>query len=370
MSIVDFFKQRRIDILGSQASLTAHTAFALDQNGTHELSLSAVKSCLANFPGTRRYYTNDQVFYSDSGDTFRAICRRGCAEIPSFGCARISPTPLDGPLVFSRCRDRRDRLKLTVDGHRVRTIKSYQIANDLFVLRYLPECFRKLFHRESKVSTVSSARSIQYLEESIKTLELIHVNEFVEDVTREILLFKNSNKNSFYDPRSHGAIFLRYNQLDDKFSYVEDIVHQCGHAQVSLFLMKTELTRNVPLGIPVKRLGFDQGDYRSLLVAFHGMATEALISDVMFRAFDVSHPSTSLQVLGRLAFSTRKLASDLFHFNSIIDVFDANARELIASCLMTYRNIMGEHRDRIAKVNLNGQSYSFSRTIFFAKNKQ
>jgi len=361
-TIVDFFDGRRAEILSSQRSLAAQ-----DPRQERNCPANSFDSLLCNFPHMRTYYTQPQICARCRSARFDSISVNGRIELPGFGYVRLKPPPPDGIVPLSRTSGGNIRAIGPDDSRRCRVHKSQSI-DGIEILNFFPLCYSCVFEGRRDIRCVSSNRALGHIRKALEYLAMGNWRNLVADVVSVILLFSGIERNSFYDPRSHGAIFLRYSRFNDPFSYFEDLVHQSGHAQFSLLLQNVELFQGIAIETPLNELHFEADDRRSLFVAIHGLVTEALICDAMFRLSRISADFRRPEVLGRLAFAIRKLGADLRSFSTLVNVFSDDGKMLFASCLATYKDVIFEYRAEFEKIRLNRQKYVFSEFVFRREN--
>lgn len=249
-------------------------------------------------------------------------------------------------------------------------LRVHAIHPQMEIVNHVPAAFRTLFGRDDLVVHVSnSSKQRSQLSQAIAALEKAGVLKLVTDVTSSILLFHGNRKNSFYHPRVHGAIFIKFSRSHDEFHLMEEIIHQAGHAAFATLMLEPTRFLRVPPQQCIKHLTSEREDDRSVLVALHGLITEALVTETLQRIYSKATSRVERhQLVGRLAFATSKLAADLRAFIECAGILGAEGLVLLKAMANTYDNVWRRHGAVLRRVNLSGQPYVFSRNRYLATN--
>ena len=315
----------------------------------------------------RRHYTLAQALLPDlTPDFVEAKCKDGVVELPSVGHLRLNSSARRGPVVVRL----KPKCEVVTPGVKARFFPNTTLQPHLEVLNYLPLAFRLLFwHGDRAVTVSTSSKARSQLLRATKALEQTGVLQIITDVTASICLFRGSTKNSFYDTRAHGAIFVRLSPSHDEFHLIEEIVHQAGHAAFALLLLEPARFLRVPMQLPFRHLTLEPDDDRTVLVALHGLVTEALVVETLRRVYSQTIAEVDRhQVGGRLAFATRKLALDLAAFVGCAEILGPEGLILLKAMANTCQRVLRRHGAMVQRVNLAGQRYVFSRNRYLAAN--
>jgi hypothetical protein len=188
--------------------------------------------------------------------------------------------------------------------------------------------------------------------------------------TKEIVLFRNPQRNSFATEASCGTCFI--NVLDEEASsvfFIEDLVHQCGHLILSAVAFEPHEFLAVSPDLPLKELTSSESEHRTILSAFHGLFTEAMIAKSLdlclergvFQGFEV------VECLGRLTFIMRKMRHDLMNMN-IKEIYTTKGANFFGWLVETFIEIQGRRAREVQSLNLGEQSYTFSTREFLRAN--
>jgi hypothetical protein len=202
-------------------------------------------------------------------------------------------------------------------------------------------------------------------------LERLSFIDLLTDVTDSILLFGNSSKNSFYDTRAHGTVFIRLTRACDEFHLVEEFVHQAGHAIFSVLMSQPNRYSHNSERAPIYSLSEGKRNMRPFGVALHGLVTEALISETFFEMHStLSLPTAEqYQTLGRLAFATRKMMADLHVLAKYADQLTREGLILLRAIGFTCSKIFDTLSSSIEQIDLAKQRYVFSPKRFLSANQ-
>jgi hypothetical protein len=239
----------------------------------------------------------------------------------------------------------------------------------LSVLRHVPAAFRLLYReRERRVSAASGPKERAQLARALRLLELARARGFIEDTTSFVLLFRGSHKNSFYDPRAHGTVFVRVSSAQGELHLVEELVHQAGHAALEALRRERGLLRVKP-ETPFDDISSERTETRSTLVAFHALVTQGLIVETLSRLVRNRQCGAALpELVGRLAFATTKLGADLRVFVQQAELLRTEGLFALRSVTVTYGATLERYDRLLSAVSLRNQPYVFCPSRFAAEN--
>jgi hypothetical protein len=270
-----------------------------------------------------------------------------------------------------RCRGpkgagRRPDPFLFLGSDRPVTRREHQVvANHFAVPRSIPAELRPFFGQAKDVRSATSD-GIARLDAALGMARDVGALVWIRQVVRLVVLFRGGKLNSFYNPSAHGAVFIRLNRHCDDLHVFEELIHQACHAFFSILLCREPpLIRNQHTSLTA---AFDDGRHkRNVLVALHGLVTEAVISDALFRLGTLRR-AVQPAVIGRLAFCLAKFGSDL---NAAM-----RAKRLLTNRGMLWLSAMARSYDSMVKnlgpellrVDLTGQPYVFDPELFRRRN--
>jgi len=239
------------------------------------------------------------------------------------------------------------------------------IADHFAVPRSIPAELRPFFGQAKDVRSATSD-GIARLDAALGMAKDVGALVWIRQVVRLVVLFRGGKLNSFYNPSAHGAVFIRLNRHCDDLHVFEELIHQGCHAFFSILLCREPpLIRNQHTSLTAP---FDGGRHkRNVFVALHGLVTEAVISDALYRLGTLRR-AVQPALVGRLAFCLAKFGADL---NAAI-----RARRLLTDRGMLWLSTMAASYDRMMKhlgpqlsrVDLTGQPYVFDPELFRRKN--
>lgn len=369
LDVVGYFVARQQRLVGGQRRLVAQSlqAAAPRQPSTRHQRSSALLYTFVADARVRNDYSLEQALLPISkADRITAKCRQGIVELPSIGHLRLyGDAKPDSVLV-----DLEPRCRIRSPSVRARFFPSTKTRAGVELINHVPLAFRQLFWGgDARVTVSSPSRLRACLESTIARLAQVGVLELVTRVTNSVLFFRGGAKNSFYDSRAHGALFVRFGSSHDELHLLEEIVHQAGHAALTILLLETNSLLRAGKHQRTQRLSSATSDTRSVLVAFHGLVTEALVAETLGRTYGIATSrSERHQLVGRLAFATRKLAGDLRLFADRAKLLGAEGRLLLGAITNTCRKVVLRYGDVLERVTLTGQPYVFSRARYLAAN--
>lgn len=251
-------------------------------------------------------------------------------------------------------------------------VPPFLISGKIEVFERIPAAYRSIFWKtESKADVPRTRQNRVFLLRAAALLERLSITDLLADVTDSILLFNNSSKNSFYDTRAHGTVFIRFTKAYDEFHLIEEFVHQASHAIFSVLMARPNRYSQMSERAPIYSLNEGKRNSRPFGVALHGLVTEALIAETLFEM----HSNLSLrnadqnQTLGRLAFATRKMVADLHLLAGFADQLTREGLILLRAIGFTCSKILDQLGASMEQINLANQRYVFSLNRFLSTNQ-
>ena len=302
---------------------------------------------------------NQWVVDVRSAPRYRAQVEDGLVEIPFLGQFHVTSRT---KRVMVDLSDRRR----PVCSDRSATLHPYQlVAHHFAVPRFIPSAFRPFFGHRKGVRS-ASPDGIARLQAALGMARWVGALTWIRQVVRLVVLFRGGALNSFYNPRAHGAVFIRLNRACDNYHVFEEIIHQAGHAFFAILLCREpHLIRNQNGALAA---AFDSSDDdRNVLVAFHGLVTEALIADALFR-LRASPGVAEHAVLGRLAFCLAKFGSDLNAAMRAKRLLTKRGVLWLSALARSYASIVRALGPQLLRVDLADQPYVFDPQLFRRKN--
>jgi hypothetical protein len=238
------------------------------------------------------------------------------------------------------------------------------VARHFVVPRRIPLEFRPFFGQAKGLRSASSD-GLARLKAALGMARAAGALAWIRQVVRVVVLFRGGALNSFYNPRAHGAVFIRLNRHGDDLHVLEELVHQAGHAFFAILLCREPpLIRNQRSSLTEV---FDKADdERNVLVAFHGLVTEAVISDTLFRLAASRGPVEST-VLGRLAFCLAKFGSDLNAAMRGKRLLTKRGVLWLSAMARSYESTVRALGPELLRVDLTDQPYVFDPQLFRRK---
>ncbi|MEJ1969318.1 MAG: hypothetical protein WDN03_11905 [Rhizomicrobium sp.] len=178
--------------------------------------------------------------------------------------------------------------------------------------------------------------------------------------------------NSFVDEACYGTCFL--NVLEDEpssVSFVEDIVHQAGHLVLSAAAVQPGRLLAVDPASGLREITLQPTEHRTVLAALHGFFTEVMIAqalDACLREGTHGGPD-AFECSGRLAFTLHKLLRDSRVLN-VRRLFTPEGARFFAWLTNIFVDIFARREDSVRSLDMSGQTYNFSRRIFFERNRR
>lgn len=239
------------------------------------------------------------------------------------------------------------------------------VASQFAVPLLVPPELRPFLGRSKAVRSAASD-GIARLDAALGMAKDIGALRWIRQVVRLVVLFRGGKRNSFYNPSAHGAVFIRLDRHCDDLHVFEELVHQSCHAFFSILLCREPpLVRDQHSTLSA---AFDvDGHDRNVLVALHGLVTEAVISDALFR-LAASRPNLQSAVIGRLAFCLAKFGADLNAALRAKRLLTNRGMRWLCTMACTYDQIVKALAPELLRVDLTGQPYVFDPELFRRRN--
>jgi len=244
--------------------------------------------------------------------------------------------------------------------------REHQVVGGQFAVpRFIPVQLRPLLGRTKDVRS-AAPDGIARLDAALRMAKEVGALAWIRQVVRLVVLFRGGKLNSFYHPRAHGAVFIRLNRNADDLHVFEELVHQAGHAFFSILLCREPpLIRNQQSALTA---AFEGGRHkRIMLVALHGLVTEAVIADALFR-LGTTRPGAQPAVIGRLAFCLAKFGADLNAAMRAKRLLTKRGMHWLAAMARSYEEIVKNLGPDLLRIDLTGQPYVFDPELFRRRN--
>jgi hypothetical protein len=240
------------------------------------------------------------------------------------------------------------------------------VERQISVPHSIPPAFRPIFYGDRQVRS-SSADGIASLRKAARHAKGIQAFEWIRQVVRLVVLFRGGRLNSLYHPHAHGAIFIRIERESDGFHVFEELIHQAGHAFFAILLCAdSNLVHSRPEALEAA-VDLSDGD-RNFLVALHGVITEALTAEALFRVWRLSSDIEKSVIFGRLAFCLSKLGSDLNLLIEFRSLLKRDGLRLLTLMANSYASIVDVLHADLSRADLAGQPYIYDPILFWNKN--
>jgi len=295
-----------------------------------------------------------------SARRYPASVEQGLIEIPLIGQFHVTSRTKRVIVDLSdrrrpACSDRSSTL------HRYRSV-----ADHFGVPRFIPSAFRPFFGHANGVRSASRDGCVR-LESALRMARAVGALPWIRQVVRLVVLFRGGTLNSFYHPRAHGAVFIRLNRACDDYHVFEEIIHQAGHAFFAILLCREPRLLRNQNGAPQAVLD-SSDDNRNMLVALHGLVTEALIADALFK-LRTSPGVAEHELLGRLAFCLAKFGSDLNAVMRAKRLLTKRGVLWLSALARSYVSIVRGLGPQLLRVDLADQPYVFDPQLFRRRNR-
>jgi hypothetical protein len=214
-----------------------------------------------------------------------------------------------------------------------------------------------------------STRQLERLDRAIAVLRvhLPHYFNYLLATVKRLVVF-TGEPYSFATIRAHGVGFIRANEACSSVSYLEDIVHQCGHVIFNSMSLDRGEYLAIDPGTPLREIaGTD--DEGSLYGAFHGLFTQTQINEC-FRAClqaEVFSGQEKHELCGRLADDMKRFASALALMGRR-ELYTDLGWWLFNRYRSAFQGVFTEHRELIAALDTSNQPYIFDYAKFLERN--
>jgi hypothetical protein len=119
--------------------------------------------------------------------------------------------------------------------------------------------------------------------------------------TRRIVLFNNSKIRNFAVRDMHGMAFINGNSDDTVIYFLEEVIHQCSHNFFNAVTANLSDHFRIDAETPLKKYSHDEGEFRSIYSAHHGLYTVATRMACFDNCIDGLDGAELLEVVGRFA---------------------------------------------------------------------
>ena len=163
--------------------------------------------------------------------------------------------------------------------------------------------------------------------------------------------------------------FLNTREDDAEAFFVEDLAHQCGHIVFNAVTCNPAEYLAVNPDTPLKNYLHRDSESRTVLQAFHGIFTEAVMLACLDRchAQGVFEGKQARELIGRMAFILRRFGSDLGNLNHP-GLFTPLGEWVHVQLVSLFKKYFDAHWTRVRNVDLSNQPYAFSYRRFAEKN--
>jgi len=362
--ILDYF-ERQVPIVARQQSrlqsaIASHLGLSSGLRGSGERP-DPFLFLLVNSQPLPEREARDQYLAASVGITeYRSRPIGGIVEVPHFGQFHVRNR---AQFVKIGLADRRNP---TCSDSLAELHRYHLVERQIAVPQFIPPAFRPIFYGDRRVHS-ASVDGIVSLRKAARHTKIIRAFGWIRQVVRLVVLFRGGRLNSLYHPHAHGAVFIRLEQESDTYHVFEELIHQAGHAFFAILLCAaSNFVRDQPKTLET---AFDVSDSsRNLLVALHGVVTEALIAEALYRVWRLSSDTERRVVFGRLAFCLSKLGADLNQFIEIKGLLRQRGLRLLAIMANSYTSIVGALGSDLSRADLTDQPYIYDPMIFRDKN--
>ena len=364
IGLLDYFAQKAPAIAAEQLKLEVairkRLNLARGRKGSGRVPDPFLFHLVHQQPRPSREAWNQWVVDATSAPGYSAQVENGLIEMPFLGQFHVTSRTKRALVDLS---DRRG----PVCSDRSATLHPYQwVAHHFAVPRFIPSAFRPFFGGRQGVRS-ASPDGVARLQAALQMARQVGALTWIRQVVRLVVLFRGGALNSFYNPRAHGAIFIRINRACDEYHVFEEIIHQAGHAFFAILLCREpHLIRNQNCTLTAAFDGSEDG--RNVLVALHGLVTEALIAEALFR-LRASPGVAEQDLLGRLAFCLAKFGSDLNAATRAKRLLTKRGLLWLSTMARSYASTVRELGPRLSRLDLSGQPYLFDQHVFIRKNR-
>jgi HEXXH motif-containing protein len=188
-------------------------------------------------------------------------------------------------------------------------------------------------------------------------------------VTRQVVLYRADQPNSFASLSLHGAAFLNVPADCEEVFFADDLAHQCGHMMFNALTQEKDRFLARSATTPLREICEDQHDPRTLYSAFHGLFTYSTILWIL-QSYETGGHSSDRQrhdALGRIGFNLNKFALDLESL-AAPGLFTDDGRAIYELFAAVYDAIFGAYGRTVRELDLSDQPYVFDYARFAARN--
>jgi len=217
----------------------------------------------------------------------------------------------------------------------------------------------------------STRRHIPHLNTAFRILktQYPHYYEDILAVTKKIVVFEGKNVNSFATLSAHGIAFLSSNRTDDEVFFIEDLAHQCGHVIFSALTSEKKAYFRADPDTPLKFLSKNPRETRTVYVTFHGLFTEAAMSEALDICYenDMFSGKQKHELAGRIAFILTRFSHDLANL-AHSELFSEKGILLFNDFRQVFLELSQKRQDLLRKCDTSNQPYNFSYEKFVELN--
>lgn len=130
---------------------------------------------------------------------------------------------------------------------------------------------------------------------------------------RRIHFYRSDAPNSFATLSVHGTAFLNVSPNPTEIFFLDDFAHQGGHVVFNAATLDHGRYLRRDAATPLREIGADDADTRTLYAGFHGLFTYSMIVTVLSRCLNDGDFDAAArhEIRGRIAFYLLKFRTDL-----------------------------------------------------------
>ena len=195
------------------------------------------------------------------------------------------------------------------------------------------------------------------------------LHDLLGSCIREVVAFQDQTLNSFAIEIVPGTIFSSLPRKPTVPFFIEDIMHQGGHAILDAALFPIQDDLSFERQTLISSYNANPSDERTVYTLLHAIFTELLISEALLRSieFDYLNAEDQLEAKGRVVFALHKCCIDYQNL-SLIGQLGATSTLLKAEYESRLVHALDRAKKRISGVSLEGQRYNFDLDVFCEAN--
>lgn len=215
---------------------------------------------------------------------------------------------------------------------------------------------------DAQRATVLCARALARLERLCPA-----IYKLLRIANRRIHLYRSTEPNSFAALSIHGAAFFNVPVQASEVFFLDDFAHQGGHVVFNAATLNQSRYLRRCGETPLREIGADPADSRTLYAAFHGLFTYSLILTVLSACFrsGVVETQDAHELRGRIAFYLLKFRIDLENLAQS-GLLAQDGRYLYQGFLACYESVLAELHGAVQGLDLSNQGYVFDYGHFTA----